>query len=236
MDFDFNRSITMKKFIFPLLLSSLLLFGFSYTSREYKIFIHLDDTVIEFIKRISGFHESTPTELHIYPKEIYTTQIGDKKLYVIKADPKRSDTRGLFFALQHNYNFKGLDYIYWPFEDWVTEIILFDLDKDSIDEVITLWQGEEAFNIRVFKFDLNLERREIFYSSSLFNPLFTGYKRKMLIHKDTLFIIYSIQPHGRSVNKKAMLAINPDDPTRELFLMPLGIVKKEEWLSLQKEK
>ncbi len=225
----------MKKLIFTLLLL-LLLSGFSYASSEYNIIIHLDDSDIEFKKRISEFHFSTPTELNIFPKEIYTTQISDKKLYVIKADPKRSDTRGLFFAFQLNNNFKGLDYIYDTFGDTVREVILFDLDKDLIDEVITLWQGEESFSVRVDKFDSNLERMNIYNSARLGNPIFSGYKRKMVIHKDTLLLLYAYQHLRGTVSKKAMLTINPDDPTGELYIIPLGIIEKEEWLSLQKEK
>lgn len=207
-------------------------------SGDLKTFIvHINEQTIEFKKSIPEFDKSTPDILKIFPKQIYISRIkNDLSFLILYADPIKSDVRDLVFLYRYREKYYTIDYIYDVTGNNVQDILLWDIDQDTIDEPIILWGDEDSYKIVVYKLLIwqnSINTAKIYNSTLLGNPLFKGYGRKLTIYNGAMFFLYSYNLGSGSVHKYAKLMINPEDSTRELYLMPMGLITKEEWLKMQ---
>jgi len=216
---------------------------------EYFFIIHLDNKEIKYTKDIYDFNESIEKVQQVYPKEIFKTTIEGIELLVLRADPEKSNLRDLFYLQRIDNVWEGLDYEYAT-DEWADEVLIHDVDKDSVNEVITVWSGEEEYEIRVNKIikkNKRLIKERIYSSPSLLIPSFTDdhyeyydYGRTAVIHNGTALFVYGQQIIDKgsviTINKKSILTINPKDPNKKIYLKPLGDTTLEEWKSFQAER
>lgn len=210
--------------------------GVSYAGQKHTFIIHIGKTTFEYKKRVHEFDSSTPEVLQVHPKKIHVTKIHGKELLVMEVDPKKSDVRGIFYILGHDEAFEAFDYVYDVSGDSLHDLILYDLDNNSVDDVITLWGDEETYRIRVDKIlkkNTHITRMNIYNSTRLGNPRSISYERKLCLYDDSLFFLYLY--YDGSAHKKAMLTNNPVDPTGELYLKPIGITTEKEWKRMEKK-
>jgi len=196
----------------------------------FEIFI--EDQKVNYMAEIPDFDSSIEKPVKVFPKGAIRTVIHNKEILVFQADPVKSDTRGLFVMLKDEGGSKILDYKFY--EEYVLLFYFFlDIDQDGSEEIISVWGEDESYFIRVDKVSAKYECKSMFQSPNLFNPQASDYKKKLCIDNMQLLVFYSY--NDGLVDKLAVITFNPDDRTHELFLKPLGICQKEDWLNKQKQ-
>jgi hypothetical protein len=196
---------------------------------EKKFVVHIDNKVLEYKQEVFGDSMRLPDVIQIYPDKIYTLRINNKtKLLVMKSG-------GTIIYISSIANeLKVLKYVYdLDISSHLKEIAFYDLDGDQRNEIITIWGDENAYSIRVHRVKLmngEIDIDSIFNSADLSNPDVLQYERRMCVYKGSLYFLY--WGYG-STHKIAILTRNPDDPTGELYLKPLGIATQEEWTKME---
>lgn len=221
----------MKKMI---LLNFMLLIVAAKTQATNKIpfEIFMEDQKVNYMAEIPDFDSSIETPVKVFPKGAIRTLIHNKEILVFRADPVKSDTRGLFVMLKDESGSKILDYKFY--EEYVLLFYFFlDIDQDGSEEIISAWGEDESYFIRVEKVSPNYEYKSMFQSPNLFNPQDSNSKKKLCIDHNQLLVFYSY--NDGVVDKMAVITFNPDDRTHELFLKPWGICQREDWLNKQKQ-
>jgi len=196
---------------------------------EKKFIVHIDNKVLEYKQEVFGDSMKSPDVIQIYPDKIYTLKIYDKtKLLVMK-------TGGSIIYISSIANeLRVLEYVYdLDISSHLKEIAFYDVNGDQKDEIITIWGDENAYSIRVHRVKLmnsKIDIDSIFDSADLRNPDMVQYERMMCVYGGSLYFLY--WGYG-STHKIAILTRNPDDPTGELYLKPLGIAIQEEWTKME---
>jgi len=200
------------------------------------LIVHINDQVIEFKKKIPEFDKSIPNTLKIFPKKVYTVNINNNLSFLIlHIDPIKSDLGDIIFLSKYKETYQIIDYVYNVSGSNIQDILLWDIDGDNISESILLWGDEDSYQIVIYKLliqENSIKTTSIYTSHWLGNPSFEGYGKKMKIYNGSLYFIYNYNFGGEPVHKYATLLINLLDSTKEPYLMPMGLITKEEWLKM----
>lgn len=201
--------------------------------------IHLEDRVIEYRKNMPDFDTNVPDVLKVIPEKVYKSSIKkDLNFMVLKADPLRSDVRDIFFIYQFRRKYEVIDYKYDTSGNSIEDVLLWDFDNDNINEIVLLWSNEDTYQIRIYKLqvkDNTVDAVNVYNSHGLGNPAFTGYGRKLCIVDNNIFALYQYYYDSKILHKYSKLTSNPDDNTKEIYLMPIGVLSKEEWIRIEKK-
>ena len=196
---------------------------------EKKFIVHISNKVLEYKQVVFGDLASAPEVIHIYPHKIYTLKINDKtKLLIMKTN------NSIMYISSIANKLKVIHFLHGhSITDHFHEIAFFDVNGDKRDEIITIWGDETGYRIQVDSVELEdneIDIDLIFDSANLSNPDMFRYERRMCIYKGSLYFLY--WGYG-STHKIAILTRNPDDPTGELYLKPLGIATQKEWTKME---
>lgn len=178
-----------------LICSLLLIITLSVSCQEKnKIRFHLDEQSVE--RKLNLGYKTKVSVSDVYPDTLIKLKDG---ITLFKIDRIESDIGvGLFFLSRHN---QVLEFATdkWSFS---LDIFLVDIDKDGIDEVLTLWSDESVFYIKVY-----CQKEEIkmcYKSNDIGNPgLWNG--NKITISKDDVLIFYQEED---ATHVKAQLVFN----------------------------
>ncbi len=221
----------MKKLII-LTFTICILFNNSFADSKKEFILHIDDNKIAFKKNVFEWAESGSEIYNLYVGKKIIQKINDDfSILIIIIDAKKSDARGIIYLSGSKKGFKIIDYIY-AIDDTIDDILLYDIDRDTKDEIITVWSGEDSYNIRVDKVkDLktNIIVENLYCSNQLGNPQYFNFDKKLCISNGNIYVLYEFY----SKNKISVLKSNPNDPTSELYLKPIGVVSEKEWKKME---
>jgi hypothetical protein len=172
-----NRFVIKKAGLIWSLLSILAL---SVSCQEKtNVRFHVKNQIID--RNIFLDYKAEKTVNNVYPDTLI--ELKDN-ITLLKVDRVKSDIgTGLFFLSNKN---QILEYAVdnWSF---VLDIYLVDIDKDGVDEVLTVWSDESVFYIKIYCQAKGIKM--CFKSNDIGNPdLWNG--NKVNISKDDVLIFY----------------------------------------------
>ncbi len=96
--------------------------------------------------------------------------------------------------------------------------------------MVSLWGDEDSYEVAVHKLlvrDGEVQVESAFTSKRLLNPHYDADLPLYCVPGKALYFLYRYQ--DASTHKKAQLVFAEGDPTRELYLKPIGLVAEKEW-------
>ncbi len=208
----------MRLVLIAVLLLSMVEVG---VSAERTLVIHLDKKKIIMENDGSYYDDSLPNALNFYPDKKVNIKINDGSVEIIVLSAShKSDTGGLFYIRKDHGRENVVNYAKVYGSSVLGDFFSYDVDKDGIEDIVSYWVDEYVYIVRVDKILNNGRKIVPIFNSRPFTIPYEYQGKLLSIGSKGLILTYDFQ--GKL--KEGIITINPDDPTHEPYIRPLGWV------------